>query len=76
MTEGKPIHVLEDMDIASLTWVKLKTHMESRLQKLRADNDKDLEPTKTALLRGEIKAYRDFLALGKPQDPVMEADEG
>ena len=42
MTEGKPIRVLEDMDIASLTWVKLKTHMESRLQKLRADNDKDL----------------------------------
>jgi hypothetical protein len=78
MTEDEDIRpsapLLTSQDLASPTWVKLKKHMEAQLEKLRRKNENDLDPVVTAHVRGQIKAARDFLALGKP-NPGTEANE-
>lgn len=61
-------------DRNSPTWAKLKRHLEAQIEKLRAQNDNDLDPVKTAKLRGRIAGLKNLLALGSP-DPAMVADE-
>lgn len=64
-------------DLQSVSAGKLRRHVENKLQSLRVKNDSDLDPTATAALRGELKAYKDLrnlLALAKP-DPATGADE-
>lgn len=76
MSEIKtPPPVLDNNDLVSFTWIKLKKHFEDRLQELRARNDGNLDAIQTASLRGEIRAVKSSLALAN-RDPAMEADEG
>lgn len=71
----QPDFRLDSVDISSRTWSKLKKHLRARQELLRARNDDpNLDPTKTALLRGELRAIRNLLALESP-DPTMVADE-
>jgi hypothetical protein len=62
-------------DRHSPTWAKLRRHLEARItEKLRRQNDNDMDPMKTAKLRGQIRSLKNLLALGSP-DPAMVADE-
>lgn len=46
-------------------WRRLLEHFELQLSGLRAKNDSDLDPTKTAGLRGQIAVYRALVALDR-----------
>jgi hypothetical protein len=67
-------NLLNELDIRSQTWEKIRTHYEKRLETLR----KQLEnPAKTEretdFLRGQVKECRNMLALGNP-DPAKVTD--
>ena len=59
--------VLNDKDLESDLWAKLKAHYEKRLDELRKKNDADLDEKDTAALRGQIKEVKVFLELGAPK---------
>lgn len=61
---------LTEEELNSPLWHKLTQHWEERLQRLREDNDKELDELKTAKLRGKIAAVKDDIALGKPRKVV------
>lgn len=61
---------LSESDTRSEVWLRLKSHMEDRLQTLRAQNDGDLDEVKTAKLRGRINELKYLLALDQPLEPV------
>lgn len=67
--------VLSPAEFKAATWSKLKAHYEERLVELRAKNDTDLDPDKTARLRGRIEEVKYLLDLATP-DPVIEAVAG
>lgn len=57
-------------------WLEMKTDLEARLSKLRADNDKAMPIEETAALRGriaEVKRIIDSLGMGKPK-PKIEVE--
>jgi hypothetical protein len=56
-------------------WTNLEKHLHARLASLRAQNDNDLDETKTAKLRGRIAEVINLLALGASPDPTEAADE-
>ncbi len=51
-------------------FLKLKEHMASRLDTLRAENDKELPDDKTAKLRGRIAEIKNFLAIEQENIPL------
>lgn len=57
--------VLRPEHRSSPTWTALRAHLEARLAKLRADNDRSLADTQTENLRGRIAEIKDLLALDK-----------
>lgn len=61
---------LNQNDFASVTWQRLRLHMESRLHVLRLRNDADLPPDETAQIRGQIRALKTLLALEDPAKPT------
>lgn len=63
MTEQKPPFALTAEDRVSRTWSRLEQHLSDRLQQLRHDNDKPLDATETAALRGRITEVKRLLAL-------------
>lgn len=73
-TAAEPVFELTATDINSSVWNKLKTHMEAKLLALRIKNDSDMDPIKTAAIRGEIRNLKNLLALGIPA-PELVADE-
>jgi hypothetical protein len=71
-----PDLVLTKADLSSPTWLKLVKHMEACQQRLRAKNDSPaLDALATAGLRGELKTFKNLLALANPS-PAVVADEG
>ena len=50
-----------DIDINSLEWAEIKNYLESRLVRLREDNDGNLQPIETANVRGRISEIKNFL---------------
>lgn len=66
--------ILSKTDLSSVAWSKVSRHIEKKLFDLRSRIEKDVDPIATAKLRGEIKSYKDLLALGKP-DPAMVAND-
>ena len=56
---------LAKADRVSSTWIALKKHLEQRLEVLRAQNDGDLNPEKTAKTRGQIAEAKRILSLGQ-----------
>lgn len=65
---------LNQNDFASVTWQKLRLHMESRLSMLRRRNDASLSPEETAHIRGQIAALKTLLAL--EEDPAKPTTTG
>jgi len=66
---------LENVDINSSTWIKIKDHLNERLNALRLQNDGDKTPDETSKLRGRIAELKMFLAIGEPvQYPDQDAD--
>jgi len=66
---------LTETEVHSALWTKLKEHMESRLAEHRRKNDGDLDPTKTARMRGRIDELKVLLALETPE-PAQVAEHG
>lgn len=58
----------------SALWKKLQAHFEARLATLRARNDAELDPVKTARLRGRIAELKTTLLLAQdgPTKPSAE----
>lgn len=53
-------------------WLRLRAYLEHRLERAREQNDNPASAEQTATLRGEIKALKGLLALGRPRSPVSE----
>ncbi len=54
-------------DLASPLWVKLKAHLEERLQSHRLQLETDQPLERTANLRGRIAEVKRILSLGEPK---------
>jgi len=52
-------------------WPKLMKYMEAKLQELRAQNDAELSPEKTAFQRGKIAQLKSLMNLDKDL-PITE----
>ncbi len=61
---------LTEAELSSPLWEKLEKHFKERLQILRAENDKSLNDTDTAKLRGRIEEVKKTIALGTPQEEI------
>lgn len=68
----KPL--LDANDLQTAVWRKIKEHTEAKRAKARTRLEGDLDPVETAKVRGELKAYRNLLALGHPS-PAPDAHE-
>lgn len=55
--------ILNDMELQSSTWLKLKAHLEQRLDAKRRENDGPLDNDKTQRLRGCITELKYILSL-------------
>lgn len=62
--------ILNAAEAQSPLWVKIKAHLEARLDSARLKNDGDLDEVETAKLRGRITELKSFLALDKPP-PIL-----
>lgn len=62
---------LTKIEAQSQLWLKLKKHLEERLDVLRAKNDGDLDTTETARLRGRISEIKSMLSIDS-----MEVEDG
>ena len=58
------LQVLSRADRESPTWLKLKAHLETKLQSLREKNDHPQDAEQTARLRGRIAEVKECVALG------------
>ena len=56
---------LLNSDQISPTWMKLKLHIEKRIEQLRKENDGDRTELETSKLRGRIAELKALLALDK-----------
>jgi len=65
---------LNQNDFASVTWQRLRLHLESRLRVLRLRNDANLNADETAHIRGQISALKTLLAL--EEDPTKPTATG
>lgn len=63
---------LTEKERNSELWVKLKAHLEQRMQELRESNDSDLEPKDTAHVRGRIAECKEFIHLEEPAPKIPE----
>jgi len=66
--------ILTEAELSSPVWDKIRKHYEARIQTLRAENDKNLSPSETDVLRGRIREAKAVLDLGTPK-PKVEYDE-
>lgn len=62
------------IDTNSDTWRAIRLHVDARLARLRQQNEGDLDPEKTAKLRGRIAELKELLTLAQPA-PALMADE-
>lgn len=56
---------VSDLERRTPLWLALQDHLNTRLAELRAQNDGELSPDKTAALRGRIAEVKALLALGQ-----------
>lgn len=63
---GQMNHELRQNDFRSETWKRLTKALEAELERLRESNDvKSLDVVDTAVIRGQIEAVKNILALGE-----------
>lgn len=63
---------LEEHEINSPLWQKLKKHYESKLDSLRISNDSDSAELQTARRRGRIQEIKNILSAGIPEQAEEE----
>lgn len=64
------------LDLTSPTWRVIERFAQTQIAVLRERNDSlSLDATRTAELRGRIQAFKELLALDKP-DPAITPDVG
>lgn len=56
---------LEKHETQSPLWMKIEEHLKVRIETLRKMNDADLDPAKTARIRGRIAEARRLLGLAE-----------
>jgi hypothetical protein len=56
---------LEDHEIKSQLWRKLKAHIEAQIARHQRTNDGELDPIATAKVRGRIAELRALLSIEK-----------
>lgn len=61
-------------DKASIEWITVKEHCESRLAEMRAENDNDADALETAKLRGMIAFAKEILDLEKNEQSIEISD--
>jgi len=71
MTERDDL-ALDTVERGSPVWLKIEKHLAQRLERARGRNDNPLPPEETALVRGEIKALKALLRLGREPMPPMD----
>ncbi len=59
----EPLFALTAEELHSTAWLKIRSHYECELEKLRSKNDGDQPPEATAKLRGRIMEIKKLLAL-------------
>lgn len=69
MIAPEPPFELTTADRLSPTWLRLREHMESRLQAARVKNDHPLSEQQTAEIRGAIRCLKELINLGN--DPAI-----
>lgn len=62
--------VITKADKHTAVWEKLQDHWGQRLEELRVKNDADQDERSTAMIRGEIKQIKSFLAMDKDAPDV------
>lgn len=65
--------VLTKADYHNPTWLKIKEHLNERLNSARAKNDASLDSEATARLRGRISELKYLIDLDQPS-PSIDAD--
>lgn len=68
--------IIDQFDMETVTWRKVATYLNARLQELRSNLEADRDEVATAKLRGQIREIKNTLALGEIQAPAIEAEEG
>lgn len=66
---------LERHERDSSAWQKVEAYINNRLDTLRANNDADLDPIQTALVRGRIRELKALVDLSKDDQPLVTGDE-
>lgn len=61
-------------DKASIEWITVKEHCESRLAEMRIENDNDASVEETAKLRGRIEFCKEIIDLEKNEQKVEISD--
>lgn len=56
---------LEKHETQTPLWMKIEEHLKARIETLRRMNDADLDPAKTARIRGRIAEARRLLSLAE-----------
>lgn len=73
MTPPTPVFSLHSSDRASSTWLRLRTHFQARLDKLRQENDAiHLSESDRHRLLGRIQEVKDLLKLDGEERPTFE----
>ncbi|HYN54395.1 MAG TPA: hypothetical protein VES38_06795 [Methylotenera sp.] len=67
--------ILNSAEAQTALWIKIKAHLESRLDLCRLQNDGDSDAVHTAKMRGRILEIKSFLALDKPPPSIAAGDE-
>lgn len=68
--------LLTPAEVNTPVWHKLERYLRRRLEAARERNDGPLTADETAVLRGEIKALKGLLALGRPLPPIPDQGDG
>jgi hypothetical protein len=63
---------LTDAEKVSPLWLKIKSHLEERIEIHRASNDKTQEADATEKLRGRIAELKDLLRLEKERPQISQ----
>lgn len=66
---------LERHERDSSTWQKVEAYINERLDALRTNNDADLDPIQTALVRGRIRELKALVDQSKDDQPLVTMDE-
>lgn len=61
-------------DKSSIEWIHIKEYCEGRLAALRIENDDNLDPIETSLVRGKISMCLEVLGLDKAEQKIDVPD--